>query len=111
MFSTADQQNILGGFNQVLDLMGVPAVWHQAKSPAATKNVQVGFTVATIQDEAIVNAYGIGTRIITVKATDLPSLEKFDRFDIQGEMYTLAAAQPLHVNGVLAFYQGFAKGK
>lgn len=111
MFDAATRGKIHGAFNTVLDLLAVPATWKQAKAPRATRNVNIGFTVATAREEAIVQDYGVGTRIITVKAGDLPSLEKNDIFEVNGERYKIDGVQDLYINGTKAFLQGYSAGK
>lgn len=111
MFDAATRNKIEGGYLAAFNLMAVPAVWRQAKAPHATRNLDVGYSVATLREQEIVNAYGIGTKIITVKVSDLPNLEKFDRFEINGTVETLDAVLPLHVNGTHLFWQGYVKGK
>ena len=107
---TVDLQKYVAAQENTLQLLGVPAVWHQAKQPQASKPCTVGFKTASWNDEELSNAYGIGAKVFTISVKDVPVLEKFDRLVIGNERYTLDAALPVHVNGVLVFWKGICKG-
>ena len=111
MLTAADHAAMLAGYEGTVDLLGVPAVWEQTKDPQATKDVVVGFKSATWRDEELINAYGIGAKVFTVKVSDIPVIEKFDRITIAGERYTIDSVMPVHLNGVQIFHKCIVKGK
>ena len=112
MLSATDANNLRGAFTTAIDALGVPATWTQAKPPADTKNITVGFRTAGKDDQEIVAAYGIAAKIITMKAADFTTdPEKFDSLLIMNERYTLDAVMPVHLNGAIIGYKAYARGK
>ena len=111
MLSPADRDKIQASTEAVVDLLGVPATWLQTKAPNATAEVVVGFKTATYKDEELINAYGIGAKIITVKVSDIAVVEKFDRFTVLGENYTIDSVMPAHLNAVHIFHKCYIRGK
>lgn len=111
MLPAAQRSKIRGAMEMVCEQLGVPAVWEQTKPPQATVNCTVGFKTIGVRDEELVNAYGVGGKVITIKAVDVPHVEKFDRLTIMNERYTVDAAAPIHINGELVFWKAFVKGK
>ena len=96
----------------VIDELGVPITWNQAKPPKQTASFKVGFKHAGKQDIGVVNDYGIAAVIITAKASDFPvAPQKFDDIVLNGETYTLEAVHPIHINGTLALYKCYSRGK
>jgi hypothetical protein len=98
-------------YEKVIDMLGVPMAWTHVKT-STTANVTAGMKIATDEDTALVQSYGIGARIITVKASDftIPP-EKFDRFAVQSEVYIAEAVAPVHLNGTLLGYRVYIRGK
>ena len=111
MLTPSDHSSMLAAYESVVDTLGVPATWAQTKDPQASADVVVGFRTVGLQEEAIINAFGIGAKVITVKVSDIPVVEKFDRFTITGERYTIDAVMPTHLNGTLIFHKCYVKGK
>lgn len=99
-------------YEKTIDALGVPLVWHSATHSNVTKSIVAGIRILGSQDEVLVNAYGIGGRLITVKAADFAvAPEKFDRLTIDGEVYVIEAVQAVHLNLVLVGYRIFTKGR
>ncbi len=99
-------------YERVIDTLGVQVTWTQAKTPHNSKSVVAGMKIAGVQDDAIVQAYGVGARIMTLKASDFPTPpEKFDRLAVDSEVYTAEAVQPVHLNAALVGYKIYIKGK
>jgi len=111
MLTAADHAKIQASTEAVVDTLGVPATWKQTKAPEATKNVVLGFKTIGFNDEELINAFGIGGKVFTVKVSDIPVIEKFDRFTISGERYTIDSVMPVHLNGTHIFHKCFVKGK
>jgi hypothetical protein len=104
------------GFNQVIDTLGVPAVFSRAKVPGASTNIaHVGFANVSRSDEAMVNAYGVSGKIITVKVASITGNppEKFDAFHINAEKYVADTVIPIHApgTGVLVGWKVLVKGR
>lgn len=108
--------DVTAGFNQVIDLLGVPAVFSRAKVAGVSSNIaHVGFANISSQDEALVNAYGFAAKVITAKVGDIAGAapEKFDVFHINAERYTIDTVIPIHApgTGALIGWRMIAKGK
>lgn len=112
MLGASDYNNVKGSFEQVIELLGSPCVWTQAKPPHATKTVRAGFRTAGAQDTEVVNAYGMGAKIITLKAADFTTApEKFDKLQFGTERYTADSVQPVHLNAAVIGWKIFVKGQ
>jgi len=112
MLSAIQHHQILTATEAVIDTLGVPADWEQAKAPYAKKcGFNIGFKTVGFKDEELINAFGIGAKVFTVKVSDIAVIEKFDRFTIGEEKYTIDAVMPVHLNGVQIFHKCFVKGK
>jgi len=111
VLTAADHAAMLASYEGNIDLLGVPATWTQTKDPKATKDVVVGFKSASWRDEELINAYGIGAKVLTIKVSDIPVMEKFDRITIGGEKYTIDSVMPVHLNGVQIFHKAVVRGK
>jgi hypothetical protein len=111
MLSVEERDKIQAATEAVVDMLGVPATWTQTKAPNATEAVVVGFKTASYKDEELINAFGIGAKVFTVKVSDIAIIEKFDRFKVLAETYTIDEVMPVHLNGVHIFHKCFVKGK
>ena len=109
MFTAQQRQEIMNALTGTFDLLSQPASLEQAAPPHAVTPCSVGFKYAGDGDQEIINAYGIGTAILTFRASEVTPA-KFDRVTIDSKVFTLDAVHPLHVNGQLIFYKGIAKG-
>ena len=101
------------GFNQVVDVLGVPAEYHQTKVPKAVTNIAaVGFKSPKPDEEAIINAIGVSGRIVTIQEADLPVPPvKLDRLFIHGEVWTVEAVNRIDLNGTIIGYKLLCKGR
>ena len=98
---------------KTLDALGSPCHYVNVKS-SNTLDIVAGFKTAGVRDEAIVNAYGVGAKIITVKASDFTTPpEKFDTFQFDGnnETYKADTVNPKHIGAEVVFYTIYIKGK
>lgn len=111
MFTPAERAKYQSAWEGVVDLLGVPAIWRQAKPPRTSKNVTLGFKTVGMRDEELVNAFGVGAKVLTIKVRDLPVIEKFDQIEIGNERYTIDTVLPIHLNGVHVFHKCFVKGR
>ena len=108
--------DVTTGFNQVIDLLGVPAKFSRAKVPAVSTDIaHVGFASISKNDEALINAYGFSAKVITVKAADITLVppEKFDVFHVGTERYTADTVMPVHApnTGAVIGYRIICKGR
>jgi hypothetical protein len=106
----SDLANFRASMEQIVDSLGVPATWTQAKPPNASVSLKVGVKTISWRDEELVNAYGINARMFTMKSSDVQTLTKFDEIRIGQEKYVMDAAIPVHIGGQLAFWKGIVRG-
>jgi len=99
-------------YNFTIDTLGTPMQWVHVKS-GLTKTVNAGMKIAGDNDAALVQAYGVGARIITVKAIDFSTdkPEKFDKFVSGAETYIAEAVHPVHLNAEVIGYRVYIKGR
>ena len=100
-------------YESVINTLGVSAIYSTAKSPVVTKTITVGFASASKEDVAIVNSYGIGARIITVKASDMTQPPvKFDHVMIGTEKFVFDTVNDVHLpGGAVVGYRCYCRGK
>jgi len=111
MLSQADRDKIQAATENTVDTLGVPMTWTQAKAPNATADIVAGFKSASWRDEELINAYGIGAKIFTVKVSDIAFIEKFDRMTVGTDKYTIDSVMPVYLNGVRLFWKAIVRGK
>jgi hypothetical protein len=112
MFDAATSAKIQAAFANAFGLLSTPAVWTQAKPPHATKAIEVGIKTASVRDEAIISAYGVGAKVITCKASDFTHPpEQFDQIKIGDEVYVLADVHSSVIGNVVQFHKGYVRGK
>lgn len=111
MLTGTTMQALKAAYLSALDLLAIPAELTRAGEASGT-SYMVGFKTASLDDTEVINAYGIGAKIITFKADDFTTTPpaKFDALAVHGERYTLDAVQPLHLGAEIIFYKAYAKG-
>jgi hypothetical protein len=99
-------------YERVIDTLGVSAVFKHTAT-GVTSNIVCGSRIAGDKDDAIVNAYGIGALIFTLKALDFTATPplKFDLLTIGSETYVIDHVSPVHLNGSVFGYRCFVRGK
>jgi len=101
----------------VVDTLGVPATWTQTKTPNASQSIVAGFKSVSWNDQELINAFGIGAKIFTIKVVDIAVVEKFDSITVNDdignpiEKYVLDAVMPVHLNGIHIFHKAIVKGR
>lgn len=96
----------------LIDTIGVPASLQVSKTGAVVSLRRVGFASVGRMEEALVNAYGVTGKVITVKAADAEPV-RLDRIVVLGESYTIDAVNPIHApgSGTVVAYRCYVKGK
>jgi len=113
MFDAATRSSLRAAFEQTFALLGTPATWRQAKAPHATKAIEIGIKTAGPRDDVIINTYGVGAKIITMKASDFTTTlpEQFDELVVGNEKLVLAAVHPVNIGNAVVFFKGYVRGK
>lgn len=102
--------SLAAAYSATLRRMGGPATFVPVAGGASVDLI-AGFSSVAPTDAEVVNAYGIGAKIITVLAVDLGTApDKFDRIQMHGATYTVDTWQPVYIAGVLVSYRGFVRG-
>ncbi len=100
-------------YESVIDLLGVSATYTHVKSGVQVTIPKVGIRTNST-NEALVNAYGVGSKTITVKASSLVTQpEKFDAMLINNERMVVEAVTLVHEpsSGNIIGYRCYIKGK
>ena len=103
-------------YDGVINMLGIPAEFHQAKVPATALKMSVGISTMK-KDDPLINSYGVGTKIITLKESALGAIvpEKFDFVLINNgaEKVVFEIALPVHEpkTGAVIGYRCVSKGK
>lgn len=111
MFTQAERDYYRAQFEYVLDTLGVPCVWMQAKAPNSTADILAGFKTLGPKDGEIANGYSVGDKVLTVKTKDVALIEKFDRFVFPTLTLTADEVVPIHINGEHIFWKMLCRGK
>ena len=94
-------------YRQSIDALGVPATVHPTDGPVA--NCTIGFK--TSSDVDIINAWGVGSKVLTIQTLDVPVLKKLDRVVVEGERYTLDSVTPIHLNNMHIAWRCIVRGQ
>jgi len=99
-------------FNQAIGALGLPASIQYAKGQPNKTIPQVGFASVSKTDEALVNAYGVAAKVITIRVTDVTTPpSKFDIVTIGTEKFTLADAHPIHCGTAVIGWKCYSTGR
>jgi len=102
-----------GAHELAISLLGTP-VSVSPVSGAASYNAVVGFKTVGSSDVELINAYGVGAKIITISSKDVPAAPaKFDQVKVTGtgEVLTVSTVSDVHLNGELIAYKLATAGK
>ena len=101
-------------YSQLIDTLGVVASLQRVKDLAnTTNNIRVGFSTISKEDIALVNAYGVGAKVITFKHSDVSGTPpaKFDLVTIGAERYVIDTVVPVHLpGGAVVGHKAYIKG-
>ena len=111
MLSPTDRDNIQSATENLVATLGVPATWKQTKDPQATQDIIVGFKSIGWKDQELINAFGIGAKVLTIRVSELANIDKFDTITVNGERYTIDTVMPVHLNGVHLLHKCYIRGK
>jgi hypothetical protein len=111
MLDAATKGKMAAAFSTAIVTLGSPMQWQEALPPNRTATITAGFRAVNRDDLSIVNAYGVETKVITVRAQDLPQAPaQFDAFIINGERYVVQASHQVHLNDLLVGHRCYCKG-
>lgn len=103
-----NRADIRGKYEFAIDTLGVPATVESVETGAAVDCI-VGFRSSN--DEALIAAYGVGVKVVTVKEKDVAVVKKMDRVRVMDERYTINEVFPVHLNDLLVGWRCVIRGK
>lgn len=109
MFTSADHAKIKTGFLTAFNLACQTATIEKATPPHTVTTIKVGHAIAGADDTEVINAYGIGSVILTFDAIEVTP-EKFDQVTVGANKLTIDAVKPVKINDEIIFYRAFTKG-
>jgi len=96
---------------RVINALATPATYF--KQGAVGRPVRVASRRVAPTDTEIINAYGIGARIVTIAndaiKPDTPA--QFDRLELLGELYTIDAVAPNYRDDLLVSFTCYCMGQ
>jgi limonene-1,2-epoxide hydrolase len=102
-------------YRSVINRLGFPGTFEKVKPPHTRINIARIGQRALRPDDALVNSYGVGARIVTIAAADLPGVvpEKFDAVRIGDERIVFEHVEPAHEpgSGKVIGWRCYVKGK
>lgn len=107
MLNEADKKYFAKQWNEGVKSLGVPAT-HMSTEGIETECI-VGFK--TTKDEEIINSWGIGAKVITIRAEEVSPVKKLDRIFIEDQTYTLEFVDPVMLNNIFCGYRCYVRGK
>ena len=107
MLNNSEKQFFAKQWNEGVKSLGVPA------SHVITEGVETDCTVGfkTTKDEEIINSWGIGAKIITIRSEEVNPVKKLDRVFIMDQVYTLEFVDPVMLNDIFCGYRCYVRGK
>lgn len=112
MLNAAVRNSMRAAHELAISSLGSPVTYRPVAG--GSFDIVVGFKTVGVNDVELVNAYGIGAKIITVRQIDLPvQPKKFDVIEISGtgEKLTASTVSDVHLNGELIAYKLSTAGK
>jgi hypothetical protein len=110
MLDAATKGKMAAAFSTAIVTLGVPCRWSSTRTPGQTATMTIGCRTAGNQDQEIINAYGIGTLILTARAVDFPiPPEKFDVFTIGADTAVANAVHEVRLNDLLIGFKIYAR--
>jgi hypothetical protein len=106
MLSNSDKQYLFKQWNEGVKALGVPAR-HVSTEGIETQCI-VGFK--TTKDEEIINSWGIGAKIITIRAAEVSPVKKRDRVFVMDQVYTLDFCDPVMLNDLFCGWRCYVRG-
>lgn len=95
-------------YEQTIDTLGVPATIETVVG-GETYDTTIGWRTST--DEELINAYGVGVKVATVKQSAVPVVSKMDRIRVMNDRYTVDEVFPVYLNDLLIGWRCVIRGK
>ena len=107
MLSASTRNTWAKFYKETINAIGVEATVLPKQSIPV--NCTIGFK--TSSDVDIINAWGVGSKVLTIQTNDVPVLEKLDRVEVDGERYTLDSVSPIHLNNMHIAWRCIVRGQ
>ena len=94
-------------YEQTIDTLGVPARIERVSGDEY--ECVIGWRTST--DEELINAFGVGVKVATIKERDVPVVQKMDRIRVLDDRYTVDEVFPVYLNDLLIGWRCVIRGK
>jgi len=96
---------------KVINALATPATYFKAGTVG--RPVRVASRLVNPTDVEIINAYGLGGRIVTIakSAIDPDAPAQFDRLELLGELYTIDFVTPVFRDDIHVSYKCYCMGQ
>ena len=103
----ANKNEFKTAYEHAIDTLGVPA--SVVTVAGDTYNCTIGWK--TTRDEELINAYGMGVQIATIKFSDVAELKKLDGIRVNSDRYTIDEVFPVYLNDIQVGWRCVIRGK
>ena len=113
MLTDSIKNKWIKSFEMLIDSIGSP-IEINLSAWGGPLQINAGVKTVSPSDTELVNAYGVGARIITVKKKDVPFLpKKFDTVVIKeaNEKLVISSVNTMQINSVIVGYKLVTAGK
>ena len=104
----ANKSDIRARYEYTIATLGVPATVTSVSSGSSVDCV-IGWK--STNDEELIAAFGVGTKVATVRQCDVPVVEKMDKINVQSDRYTINEVFPVYLNDLLVGWRCVIRGK
>ena len=104
----AQRETIRQKYEATIELLGVPATVISVKGGGSVQ-CTVGFKSSN--DEALIAAYGVGVKVVTVRQCDVALVEKLDAVTVGDNRFTINEVFPVYLNELLVGWRCVIRGK
>lgn len=104
----SNRQHWRSRYEEAIHTLGVPAT---VVSTDGSSSVECVAGWNTSRDEELVNAYGVGVKVLTVCESDVAVVKKMDRVLVQDGKYTIDEVFPVYLNDLLVGWRCVIRGK
>jgi len=112
MLDNALKSQFISAHALAITMLGTPVDFKD--TAGVTTRLTAGIKTGGTDDSELVNAYGVGTKILTIRKADLLATpKKFDQVHVvgTGERLTVSSVVDVHLNGDLIAYKLIIAGK
>lgn len=103
----ANKNEFKAAYEHTIDTLGVPATVVTVGGDSF--DCTIGWK--TTRDEELINSYGVGVKVATVKYSDVSILKKMDGIRVHADRYTIDEVFPVYLNDIQVGWRCVIRGK